>query len=106
MLVDVQRARPTSENDSTKDDLAGDACIDQSRLVRRGSGAAGNRQTGSSIELLRRGPPGGHQEDVGAFNEAGQSVNVSQIVADHLVLAAPTRATRHRQLVADAEASL
>lgn len=90
MLVDPQRVQQRSENDSTKDDLAGDACIDQSRLVRRGSGAAGNRQADSSIELLRRSPPGGHPEDVGAFDEAGQSVNVKQVAVDPLVLAAPT----------------
>lgn len=90
MLIDTERNRSTSKNDSNKDDLAGDACIDQSGFARRGSGKS---QTGSSIEFLRRGPAGRHQKDVGVLEEAGRDLNVTQIVADRLVRADPTGAS-------------
>lgn len=71
--------RAEYENDSTKDDVAGDACIDQPGLVERGSGvAAGYPETDSSFELLRRRATGGHQEDTGGtVGEARRGADVT-----------------------------
>lgn len=93
MLIDTERDRSTSKNDSNKDDLAGNACIDQSGLGRRGSGVTGKSETGSSIELLRRGPASRHQKDVGLLGEAGRDPNIIQIVTDRLVRADSTGAS-------------
>ena len=97
MLIGTERARSTFENDSNKDDLAGDAWIDQSGFVKRGSGATSNLETDSSIEFLRRGPAGGYQEDVGVPGEAGCNLNVIQVIIDRLVFADSTGTSYHSQ---------
>lgn len=50
---------PVYKNDSTKDDLPGDASIEQSRF-QRGPGATSDFEAGASIELLRRCLAGRH----------------------------------------------